>query len=506
MTLRLRLSRSDLLNIDSVPYRPLETEGDIVILERADQPGITQAFTHAKVSELLRSSSARYQPGYFDFARSRMLRDSPVELINELAPKVQSSLLWKSAICKAFLKLADEKRAVRTYASVSKVKGELELIVREQEYKAPGTGKRAGSEIISRKMPCSKTILKWVKRYEQSGYSALALLPKTRCSGNRDARWCHRTEAMASDVIEVFANTQRPSKKQAVTQVQRRIKTENGRRLGDGLPLLTIPSSRTLHRRLKEADPYYIHARRWGIDAANRRFNLSEIGVETLFPGERVEMDENRLDVITLLTLSGMLDQLPIEQVERLKVRRWIYAAKDCATKCIVAMRLATTPNAQDAVQTLRDVLQDRTPYASAAGCESAWDQVSGIGAIVTDQGSAFISAEFRSAAESLGVTMHLPPAGLPQMRGNMESFFRTLGHKLMPLLSGRTFFNPVERRDYPSEQLACLDDDDLIRILLTFVVDIYHNEPHGSLKGKLLRIAGSGWPKNKDCCQFQMA
>ena len=63
-------------------------------------------------------------------------------------------------------------------------------------------------------------------------------------------------------------------------------------------------------------------------------------------------------------------------------------------------------------------------------------------------------------------------------MRGNIESFFRTVGHKLMPLLSGRTFFSPTERGDYPSEQLACLDDDDLIRILLTFVVDIYHNEP----------------------------
>ena len=40
-----------------------------------------------------------------------------------------------------------------------------------------------------------------------------------------------------------------------------------------------------------------------------------------------------------------------------------------------------------------------------------------------------------------------------------------------MPLLVGRTFFDTVERGDYPSEQLACLCDDDLIRILLTYVV-----------------------------------
>ncbi|WP_322894354.1 MULTISPECIES: Mu transposase C-terminal domain-containing protein [unclassified Yoonia] len=51
--------------------------------------------------------------------------------------------------------------------------------------------------------------------------------------------------------------------------------------------------------------------------------------------------------------------------------------------------------------------------------------------------------------------------------------------------MSGRTFFNPVERADYPSGKLACLSDDDLIGILLTFVVDIYHNELHGSLYGE---------------------
>lgn len=54
-----------------------------------------------------------------------------------------------------------------------------------------------------------------------------------------------------------------------------------------------------------------------------------------------------------------------------------------------------------------------------------------------------------------------------------------------MPFLSGRTFFNPVERGDYPSEQLSCLNDDDLIQILLTYIVDIYHQTPHGSLSGE---------------------
>lgn len=487
MNMRLRLSRTDMLLIGGTPYRPVEIRTDGIVLERADQPGITQSLTHDEVFALLKSPETRYRPGYFDFARGRARQNTPVELMNELDTEARSNLLWKKAICDAFLKLEHAGRIARTYASVQGNLMALEQEVRRHDAAArtEGGGRRAGTRIVWRKMPCAKTILSWVKRYEECGYDPLALLPRTHRSGNRGQRWCHRTEAMASEVIEIFSTTQRPTRRQSVAEIQNRIRAENGRRKAEGQEPLTVPSSRSLLRRLKQADPYYLHARRWGVDAANRKFNLFETGTETMFPGERVEMDENRLDVISLLMPSGVLDHLSSDQVERLKGRRWLYTAKDCATKCILAIRLAETPNAQDAIRTLRDVFNDRTPYALAAGCETPWDQTSGMGALVTDQGSAFISEDFRSVAASLGLTIHFPPAGLPQMRGNIESFFRTLGHRLMPLLSGRTFFNPVERADYPSEQLACLDDDDLIRILLTFVVDIYHNEPHGSLKGE---------------------
>lgn len=487
MNMRLRLSRSDLLTVSGLAYRPADVQAETITLERADQPGITESFTHAEVHDLLRSSETRYQAGYFDFARSRDRKNRPADMLAELEDESRSMVLWRQAICDSFLMFEQGGKVARTYSSVTAILPSLDYEVRRKSGQVANAagGRRAGAKFVTRKLPCAKTILRWLKAYEEGGYDPLALLPRTHHSGNRGLRWCHRTEAMVSDVIEIYASTQRPTKRQAVVEARNRIKSENQHRQGEGMAELALPSERSLLRRLSEADPYYIHARRWGIDAANRKFNLFETGIETLFPGERVEMDENRLDVISLLTPSGILDHLPAEQIERLKGRRWLYVAKDCATKCILALRLAETPNAQDAIRTLRDVFHDRTPYAQAAGCESPWDQVAGVGTLVTDQGSAFISEDFRTVVASLGVTMHFPPAGLPQMRGNIESFFRTVGHKLMPLLSGRTFFNPVERTDYPSEQLACLDDDDLIRILLTFVVDIYHNEPHGSLKGE---------------------
>lgn len=254
-----------------------------------------------------------------------------------------------------------------------------------------------------------------------------------------------------------------------------------------------VPSKETMHRRLSLADPYYVHAKRYGIAAANAKFTLYESGPDVQLPLERVEMDEHLLDVISLFTLTGIWDHLPPERQRRYEQgRRWLYVAIDCATKCVLSMRLAETPNADDAIRTLRDIFIDKTAIARAAGCASTWHHHGGINTLITDQGPAFVSDAFQGTVSSLAITAHLPPAGMPWLRGHIESLFRTVGHQLMPLLAGRTFFDTVQRGDYPSEQLACLCDDDLIRILLTYVIDIYHNQPHGSLKGETPNAAWS--------------
>ncbi len=369
MNMRLRLSRSDLLTVAGVAYRPADVQPETITLERADQPGITESFTHAEVHDLLQSSDTRYQAGYFDFARSRDRNNRPADMLAELDDESRSMVLWRQAICDSFLTLEQGGKIARTYASATAILPSLDYEVRRKsgQITTVAGGRRAGAKLVTRKFPCAKTILRWLKAYEEGGYDPLALLPRTHRSGNRGLRWCHRTEAMVSDVIEIYASTQRPTKRQAVVEARNRIKSENQRRRDEGMAELALPSERSLLRRLSQADPYYTEAQRLGIDAANRKFNLFETGVETLFPGERIEMDENRLDVISLLIPSGVLDHLPADQVERLKGRRWLYVAKDCATKCMLAIRLAETPNARDAIRTLRDVFHDRTAYAQAA-------------------------------------------------------------------------------------------------------------------------------------------
>lgn len=488
MTIRFRFSKSDMITTAGVAMRPVEITSSGGIFERVGQPGITEAFSHEELSELIRRPDTSYYPAYFDLAAQEARRCQPVHQINELPPKIRRLALWRKAVCDAFLTLSASGDINRTHDGFARGRAMLSEEVRRLLGETPETRRPAkpGTDIVTRQLPGSRALFQWVRKYEKAGFSALALTPATHRSGNKAPRWCPRAEALMNQVIETYADTQRPTKTQAVKENMALFEVENQRRVEAGADPLAIPSAASIRRRLNMADPFYVYAKRHGAAAAASRFTLFGSGPDVQYPLERVEMDENRLDVISLLTLSGIWDHLPRERQERFESgRRWLYIAIDCATKCVVSMRPAETPNSDDAIHALRDIFEDKTPIAKAAGCESSWHHHGGIGTLVTDMGSAFVSDDFQGTVASLGVTAHLPPAGLPWLRGHIESFFRTLGHQLMPLLAGRTFFDTVQRGDYPSEQLACLCDDDLITILLTYIVDIYHNQPHGSLKGE---------------------
>ncbi len=77
MNMRLRLSNSDLLNLDGVHYRPIEVNGNAIVLERANQPGITQSLSHEEVHALLCGPDTRYFSGHYELSRSLVRQRAP---------------------------------------------------------------------------------------------------------------------------------------------------------------------------------------------------------------------------------------------------------------------------------------------------------------------------------------------------------------------------------------------------------------------------------------------
>ncbi|MDW3223402.1 MAG: Mu transposase C-terminal domain-containing protein [Paracoccaceae bacterium] len=201
---------------------------------------------------------------------------------------------------------------------------------------------------------------------------------------------------------------------------------------------------------------------------------------------QRIEMDEWKVDVRTFLTRLGAIDNLPTHAVAALpKTRRWVCVAVDVSTRMIVGIRIAKNPSAYDAVRTLAMAVSDKTKFARAIGAQAMWDHYGGLCTVSCDTGPAFMSTEFQTAVTDLGGHLHFGPVGVPELRATVERTFGTFATKLASLLPGRTFSNVTDRGDYEADKRAVLDDEDLLRIIIRWIVDLYHHAPHSGLQGQ---------------------
>jgi len=272
--------------------------------------------------------------------------------------------------------------------------------------------------------------------------------------------------------------------------VKRAFDKENTTRREKGRPELVRPSKETVRQAILALDPYQCVVARKGLEYARRNFAPVGIGLALTRPLQRVEMDTWKVDLISILADSGILQWLDDEDKERLgltgkKKRWWLTVAMCATTRCILAMRLSRSPSAQATIQTLDMMMQDKGIWADAVGSLSPWHMRGHTPFIYTDCGSEYVSYDVRVAAEDLGISLNHAPGGLPEMRGRVERFFKTMSINLMPRLTGRTFGNIIERGDYDSKGRAALTVDDLCAVLTRWVVDIYHRTPHQGLDGE---------------------
>lgn len=225
---------------------------------------------------------------------------------------------------------------------------------------------------------------------------------------------------------------------------------------------------------------------RQGLEAANRHFAIIGEGLNVLRPGERLEIDEWKVDLITFFAEAGVFGHLTEEQIKALpKGRRWIYVVIDVRTRLILSVKVCATPNTEDAIAALDLATRDKGDLARLFGCALPNWPGTGFETVASDQGAAFANFDFRGAVTDLRGTVMFPPAGVPKLRGHIERCFRTFGVELMECLSARTYSNIVEKGDFVPEDFAALADDELTRILVRFVVDVYNNKPHGGIGGQ---------------------
>lgn len=521
---RFRIGPHDRMMIDGEPYRmtPDCQADDGYVLEPVSGDGPPQKFFFTDLHEMTAAGRIRHERDFFlpeelRSVRLPLMETSSVALLTQAQKK---RLDIRYALVQALKEVISEGLVKRTEASIAENMAEIEarapnylvepanLLLSEQEARAAeGRRKSAGGmarTTLSGFHP--RTLLKHLRDEERFGKAGLA--DRIAARGNHNPRYSPEVQALVMSVIrKTYLNLNRGTIKQTIDDVESAFADENDRRVNQNLVPLPVPRPGMVKKMIKGISAFHAFAARHGLDEAKKEFRPVLRGPEVSRPLERVEIDEHKIDLMTLMTIAGLKPLFTPAELKALgledgkKARWWLVMAIDCRTRAILGLVLTKDPNRRAAIQCLRMIVSDKSQITDAAGAKSGWFGMGKPELLVADNGSAFKSIEFTDACNDLGITLERTLAKTPQMRGKIERLYGTVSRNLVPRLPGRTFSNVVEKGTHPAEERACLGPEELCKILVLWIVDVYHSAPHEGLSGRSPRqqwqmdIAAGNYP-----------
>lgn len=464
----------------AVYYRCVKTDDDGHLFERVDQPGLFETFTHARIADLERTQGFRYDRDHFDPDKALARQRSGVRGFAFLPDNEKSEIIWRIDWCARFVerRKADKEKGVDDIRAVlRKIKEEIEHAARYAVSK-----KRCGTQIVVRKDPSQKQISRWLDKLVSGGMDPIALRNAYRKCGAKT----EGVEAAVEKLMEREARRYLTEKRQTQASVYTDLKLAIGRKNAKDGTSLPVPCARTFFQRIRNLRAFEKRLGRHGGGKAGKDFVMVSTGFEITRPGERIEIDEWEIPLMTLLIEAGAWDGLTDDEKEAIETARWMLStAIDTATRVILGMRLGRTATSELAVSTLAMVVSDKTRYAAAVDAETPWNMCLGLETVVSDMGSGYVADETRAAIAGCGGFLDHNPAGLAHLRPYIERVFGTFHTLLISLFTGRTFENVVSKGDYDPEKRASIAQDEQAWALVRFVVDAYHNRPHEGLDGE---------------------
>jgi putative transposase len=481
-----------------------QTRNGYVLMD-ADGSGIAETFNFEFLSRLNASKKITHEPDFYNPAAATRRSRGVSPQMSNLSTKQRKRLNVRHALVSALLEMQNEALVSVNDASIEENMPEIcrraqtflaedapspEDGLREKEIRDGLRRKPRGGCVSPSVAPVHpRTLRKWLASFDDFGMTGLADSVANR--GNRTSYFSAEEQELLMRIVnESYLSLNQPSQKTTAEDVKQAFLNENEKRKAQGLTPHRVPSREAVRNAIGSIDKFHVVLKRKGLEEAVKIFKPVSSGLQVYRPYERVEMDEWKIDLISILAGSGLKSLFTTEELQSLGLddklgRWWITASIDCRTRCVLGMKLTLNPTSCAALDCLRMTTSDKGDWADAVGAVSGWHMAATPETLVTDNGSAFKALNFTAACSDLGITHERSIAGLPSMRGTIERFFRTASMGLLPRLSGRTFSSVLEKGRHPAEAQACLKPEDLCFALVRWIVDIYHNTPHLGLGGK---------------------
>ncbi|MEX3314406.1 Mu transposase C-terminal domain-containing protein [Sulfitobacter sp. PS-8MA] len=451
----------------------------------ADENGGLQSFNNSQIARWLEKGKFEHKP----VQAYEPLASIPPQMLSFFSAAEKERAEFREAFVFAFLEGYKAKTVKRTDHSITENMGALCLRageIMETKNSPKLLGKREIPEKIS-----ARSVRRWLKAYEYHGLPGL--YDRVCERGNYDRVLTDDERLLMYKTVLGYLSDLRKTPANIITDVNSAFTAENEARKAKGEPELACPSRITIRQAIASLDPHRVKLAREGKDAARRAYTPVGAGIEVERPMQRIEMDEQKIDLISLMGDSGLLNLLTHQEKLELgldgeRARWWITVALCVRTRCIVGLTLSRTPTSRSALKTVEMALRDKGVWADAAGALDPWAEAGMIGTLVTDCGKQFVSHEFRARMHDLGVSVLHTPAAAPWLKPYIERVFRTFSTRLMPRLSGCTFGDILRRGTSDPEKKAAITCEQLSAVLVRWIVDVYHNTPHEGLDGETPR------------------
>jgi putative transposase len=328
------------------------------------------------------------------------------------------------------------------------------------------------------KLPTKRKVLGWYLLWVSAGRDIRALVDFHSHKGDRKQRHQDWELDEINRAIEETYNAEIRGSEKATWRRARDLILRRAAREG-------LTTSATKHRAkevlgknaiariLGKRDKYPLIANRfskWDADMKIRNLGVGPSGDYSL---EECEVDHTPLDLLIRDVKTGALFPKP-----------YLTAIIDRYSRIICGFNLSFAPPSWVSVMgALRMAVLPKESFLESlgGGFEFTWDVYGVMTRLFCDNGPEFRSESMRATAAVLNFKVIDVPRCRGDLKGKIESWYKTQTKELTHLLPGTTRSNVQDRADYDAEGNAILTLPAAMLIIAIYIVDVYNQRRHSA-------------------------
>ncbi|AJK50744.1 DDE-type integrase/transposase/recombinase [Burkholderia plantarii] len=316
--------------------------------------------------------------------------------------------------------------------------------------------------------PSYRSFCRWKRRY-RIAEDVVDVIPRHERKG-RTSVLDGALLDLVEDVIEThYLNQQRPTVASLYDRVVTAIEEKN-HLLPEPLPVI---SRATLYRHVHTLDWYMVTVAREGRLAAKRKYRPVYGSLRTQHINERWEIDHTPVNLLCVCPKRRIVIVRPILTV-----------VIDAHSRMVMGFQIsARVPGQEEVGAAIRMGMLGKGALLQQLGLEHIdWPARGVPSLIVADNGMEFHGTGLRHGCADLGIELAYCPSRSPWHKGRVERFMRTVAEQLFHNIPGTTWSSTTERGDYKSADLACVTLEDLTKLVVRWIVEVYQHAPQRGL------------------------